>query len=302
MFDDQNTQPPKGGTPPNNLPVGEPQDMFASTDPATNNAQTPEPQAQTQPKPPSAVDNGALQPKKDGGVDNAPQATPDQVDVTQSQPPQAVDPVIAGQQKQAETDLVQPSPQVSDATQMQSPMKNEQNYPTKGPGMAKILMFIGIGLLILVLLGIGGWYLFSNIMGDKQEVVPAQQNTFDDFDPNPTTTTEPEEEDDAVVTTTDQDQQQEPPTDQEIDNTLIFGEPTDTDGDGLDDIREGDIGTDPNNWDSDGDGLSDGDEVIIWKTDPLNPDTDGDTYNDGDEVKNGFSPVGPGKLFEPPTN
>jgi len=52
------------------------------------------------------------------------------------------------------------------------------------------------------------------------------------------------------------------------------GDPTaDGDGDGLTDLEELDIGTDPTNADSDGDGIPDGDEV----TDVDNPeDTDGD--------------------------
>jgi hypothetical protein len=43
-------------------------------------------------------------------------------------------------------------------------------------------------------------------------------------------------------------------------------------------------GTDPNNADSDGDGLTDGDEVLVYGTHPLNPDTDNDGLTDGDEV------------------
>jgi hypothetical protein len=35
--------------------------------------------------------------------------------------------------------------------------------------------------------------------------------------------------------------------------------------------------------------LSDGDEVIIWKTNPMNPDSDGDSYLDGSEVKSGYN-------------
>jgi hypothetical protein len=38
------------------------------------------------------------------------------------------------------------------------------------------------------------------------------------------------------------------------------------------------------NLDTDGDGLSDGAEVLKYKTDPLNPDTDGDGHSDGKEV------------------
>ena len=43
--------------------------------------------------------------------------------------------------------------------------------------------------------------------------------------------------------------------------------------------------------DTDGDGLSDDDETLIWHSDPLNPDTDGDGYPDGHEVENGYSPI-----------
>lgn len=65
-----------------------------------------------------------------------------------------------------------------------------------------------------------------------------------------------------------------------IDKSLI-----DSDGDGLSDWDEINIhGTDPFNKDSDGDGLSDGDEILKYKTDPLNKDTDGDGLTDGDEV------------------
>jgi hypothetical protein len=57
----------------------------------------------------------------------------------------------------------------------------------------------------------------------------------------------------------------------------------DTDGDGLPDIYELFLGTDPLNPDTDGDGLPDGYEVFVLGTDPLNPDTDGNGILDGDE-------------------
>ena len=58
----------------------------------------------------------------------------------------------------------------------------------------------------------------------------------------------------------------------------------DEDMDGLLRKQEEQIGTDPLNPDTDGDGLNDGEEVNIYKTDPLNPDTDGDGLSDGSEV------------------
>ena len=74
----------------------------------------------------------------------------------------------------------------------------------------------------------------------------------------------------------------------------------DMDRDSLTDEEELEIGTDPNNPDSDGDGLDDGYEIVghwkgnprrnptdytnPWITDPLNPDTDGDGLSDGWEA------------------
>jgi hypothetical protein len=75
----------------------------------------------------------------------------------------------------------------------------------------------------------------------------------------------------------------------------------DSDNDGLTDYQEIHIcHTNPLKPDTDNDGLSDRDEVMVWHTDPLNPDTDGDGYTDGTKVKNGYNPLGPGKLLTPP--
>jgi len=43
--------------------------------------------------------------------------------------------------------------------------------------------------------------------------------------------------------------------------------------------------------DSDEDGISDLDEQVIYKTDPNNPDTDGDGFTDGIEIVRGFDPL-----------
>jgi outer membrane protein OmpA-like peptidoglycan-associated protein len=67
---------------------------------------------------------------------------------------------------------------------------------------------------------------------------------------------------------------------------LLFGSnsPRDDDNDDLFNHQEDELGTDPYNPDTDGDGLTDGEEVMIYRTDPLKRDTDGDGLSDGDEV------------------
>lgn len=67
----------------------------------------------------------------------------------------------------------------------------------------------------------------------------------------------------------------------------------DSDGDGLIDADELLLyGTDPGNSDSDNDGLDDGEEVNTYTTDPLMQDTDGDGLTDGLEASvAGISPL-----------
>ncbi len=65
---------------------------------------------------------------------------------------------------------------------------------------------------------------------------------------------------------------------------VIGGTDNDADNDGLKKSEEKQLGTDPDKADTDGDGLSDGDEVNKYHTNPLKADTDGDGLSDGDEV------------------
>lgn len=59
----------------------------------------------------------------------------------------------------------------------------------------------------------------------------------------------------------------------------------DTDEDGLPNLIEKEIGSDPYNPDTDGDGLPDGYEALTLGTDPTKPDTDGNGVLDGDEKR-----------------
>lgn len=135
-----------------------------------------------------------------------------------------------------------------------------------------------ISVLVVVILGAGAWaaYAFRGVLfGLTEPSAPAPAPAPADNTPTPPEPSEPPPPPEPVI--------------------------LDSDGDGLLDEQEGQLGTDSKNPDTDGDGLFDGEEVNSYHTNPLNPDTDSDTYRDGDEVRAGFNPNGPGKLLNVPS-
>jgi hypothetical protein len=72
--------------------------------------------------------------------------------------------------------------------------------------------------------------------------------------------------------------------------------PNDTDRDGIENEKEMELGLSMVNPDTDGDGLSDNEEVGVWKSDPLLFDSDGDGFGDGWEVLKGYNPIGTGSV------
>lgn len=79
-----------------------------------------------------------------------------------------------------------------------------------------------------------------------------------------------------------------------VPTTGLSGLAGDSDQDGLTDEQEALLGTDPNNPDTDGDSLSDGEEVLIHGTNPAAVDSDSDGNPDGAEVTQGTLPIDPG--------
>ncbi|MBU0624984.1 hypothetical protein KKF05_01435 [Patescibacteria group bacterium] len=76
---------------------------------------------------------------------------------------------------------------------------------------------------------------------------------------------------------------------------------SDRDHDGLADSYELAARTNPDNPDTDGDGLADGDEVMIYGTNPLARDTDLDGVSDAEEIRLGTNPLLPPQTSPAPT-
>jgi hypothetical protein len=72
-------------------------------------------------------------------------------------------------------------------------------------------------------------------------------------------------------------------TDAAATDTAVATE-TDLDADNYPDALEWDLGLDPNNPDTDADGVADGDEIVLYGTEPTVADTDGDGAFDGEEL------------------
>lgn len=83
-------------------------------------------------------------------------------------------------------------------------------------------------------------------------------------------------------------------------NVTATWEALDSDGDGLSNGEEVNIyRTDPLRPDTDADQLTDGDEVLKYRTDPLDNDTDDDTWLDGEEVQRSLQVFGEGSIVCP---
>ena len=222
---------------------------------------------------------------------------------------------------------------------------------TKGGNGVLTLLIVIIVILILSIAGLVvanqyfGFTGLSQFLPNKDEAaVPADDRAQDSAAPSPAIKEEPAVEkkgpgdgipgevaDDAPVpippsALPDEGSATAGTTTAPVDDAAMVGgsvndvmKPEDFDGDGLSDVEEVSLGTDPKNIDTDGDGLKDGDEVNVHLTSPLkidtdndelsdyeevniyftnpnNPDTDADTFLDGKEVQGGYNPKGPGKM------
>lgn len=271
MFDDDN---PKSGQTPNNLPTEksqtEPEDMFEGVDSSESDSEIQD----RSPERKTAMDAGKIR-EKEAVSSNGAQNT----GISDSGKNVAAN---------SSENLSQDISSVKQSNKMTEPVMN------------KGVLTVVIVLVVLLVLGGGGWFVYANFVSGGDEDTPASNKN----DQVVNTTTQKEDEDETKTGTENEAQQKEESStkSENTSNQILYGDEKDTDEDLLSDSKEEKIGTDPNNWDTDNDKLGDGQEVLNWDTDPLNPDTDGDGYKDGDEIKSGYSPLGKGKLFQPPTS
>ncbi len=267
MFDD--VQPPKSGTTPPNLPLGELEDMFEHTDSVPDSSETsiPAPVVNT------ALNAGVLKPKTNTDSIEDSSTPPRSTSSTPTTSPTYT--------------LRTPSAPFLAEEQGAGQIPQSAEVPQEAPFSGGKILGLVITLAVLILLGFGSLYIYTSFIKNNA----TENNNFITPDTVTTPDTTPDTTSDTNTSSTNT-----------TEDTILFGEPVDTDSDGVSDVDEAGYGTNTLNWDTDADELSDGDEIMIWRTDPLIFDTDRDGYGDGVEIKNGYNPLDTGKLFETPTS
>lgn len=158
----------------------------------------------------------------------------------------------------------------------QTPISLADAHPSSGRSKWKLLL---LGMMILLLCGVIAYGIVWFLNQSSQDVlqnndVAATDNLPSELAPEVTTAPEWLTKFFGSETCTE---------------LPLCGDKADPDRDGLDNLSEFNAGTDPNNPDSDSDGLADGDEVNIFNTEPLLARTYRDgTYGDLDFAKGGY--------------
>lgn len=160
-------------------------------------------------------------------------------------------------------------------------------------GMGKIVIIVAV---VLVIFGVSGYFAYRIMVqpADDSSVVDSVSDTGVISDSGKGKDTEIDTLDDTTKPTTDENTAATPPVTTTTSNPASL---LDSDGDGLTNARELELGTSVTKSDTDGDGLGDREEVEVYGTNPRKTDTDGDGYLDGQEVAGGYNPNGEGKLF-----
>jgi len=165
--------------------------------------------------------------------------------------------------------------------------------------MKKIIMLSSFALVLLAIIG-GSWYAYAKFFKNGEEAKLLIENQENANKEEPLNKTKETNQNNNINQPVNPAPDTNTPTEQPASPAENAQNATaDTDGDGLTDKEEKQLGTNELQTDTDNDGLFDRQEVKVYKTDPKNSDSDGDSYSDGDEVKGGYNPLGAGKLLPP---
>jgi hypothetical protein len=82
----------------------------------------------------------------------------------------------------------------------------------------------------------------------------------------------------------------------EVDDSVVASV-ADSDGDGVTDADEIAVGSDPGRYDTDRDGIGDGEEILVLNSSPVKTDTDGDGSSDWAELVAGTNPANPSSVL-----
>lgn len=163
-------------------------------------------------------------------------------------------------------------------------------------GFRKALVFF-LSALIVAFLGIGAYLVYRILKTQNDNDVDILNQPIESgIEPQEQGEDKaPEEEVSEENAINEEENVEEPEKDGSAENQTP-PPPSDTDNDGLNDLEELELGSNPRIIDTDIDGLDDYSEARVYRSNPVLRDTDGDSYDDGLEVQNGYSPTGPGRL------
>lgn len=147
----------------------------------------------------------------------------------------------------------------------------------------KVFMII-LAVALVLILGAFGYFGYRYAKQQKNGT-PTAENTNTGEQANTNTDETPQNKD----VTTPKDWQKRYFSSEECSDLNVCADGSDPDRDGLTNLEEYNTKTDPNNSDSDADGLSDGDEVHVFGGSPLTDRTNSaEDYKDADYAKGGY--------------
>ncbi len=221
-------------------------------------------------------------------------------DLKQNDASEKVDDIFAESEQDNNDPAKDPQPSIADLNLKKPEVNNtvsefDDENKSRSKKMVKTILLV---VVILVIILISAYFVYSKILLPKTLNVDNNVNNSTINTPINSST-----ESNNIIEIEEENMDMETELEDEIIDeeesvdTIDVLKNIDSDSDGLSDYDEIYIyKTDPNLFDTDNDMINDYDEVMIFGTDPLLPDSDNDTYLDGKEIMSGYNPLGEGKL------